>query len=458
MKPTFVAVLICVVFLLATPTVVVAASQTAQLDVQVLNMSGGGQAWLVEDHSLPLVTMKFAFAGGLVNDPEDKLGVAKLVSVLLDEGAGNMKSQDFQAQLSNHAIGLSFTPGRDAFHGALRTTSQHRALAFDLLKGAITAPRFDNDAISRMKNALTAELQNNLGDPAWLSARTFNGVVFEGHYYAHPGGGTVEGLAAVTRRDLQDFVASQFAQDLLRVVIVGDMTKAEAEAMMADVFGSLPAQGRLPEVKPAVLANPGKAVFLPLDTPQTYIAIAQPGVARTAPDWYAAQVMAFILGGGSFDARLMREVREKRGLTYGVYASLLAQQHGAVLQTTLSTANEKAAEAVSVIRDEFARMAAEGVSAEELADAKSYLIGSMPLELTTTGDIADALMSLQLFGLPPDELDRRAEYIRAVTAKDVQTIAQRLLDPAQTTTILVGQPEGIDVDILLDRAPGLGDK
>ena len=445
---------LCLFLAVASPAH--AQDKTPKLDVQTIKLPSGGQAWLVEDHSLPLVTVKFAFTGGLALDPEDKRGVAKLVSVLLDEGAGDMKSQTFQAQLSNHAIGLSFAPGRDAFHGSLRTTSTHRALAFDLLRLALTQPRFDADAITRMKNALTAELKTNLGDPAWLSARTFNGLVFEGHYYAQPGGGTMAGIAAASRRDLQEYVSSQFAQDLLRVVIVGDMTKAEAETMLTEVFGNLPAQGRAPDVKAAVLANAGKTALLPLDTPQTYIAIAQPGIARAAKEWYAAQVMSFILGGGSFDARLMREVREKRGLTYGVYTSLLSQAHGEVLQTTLSAGNEKAAEAVNVIREEFARMAKDGASTQELADAKSYLIGSMPLELTTTGDIADALLSLQLYGLPPDELARRADRIRSVTAKDIRQLSEKLLDPALMTTILVGRPEGIHVDVLLDRAPGLG--
>lgn len=432
-----------------------ALAETPPLDVKIITMENGIEAWLVEDDTLPLVTMKFFFKGGLINDPEDKAGTAKLVSVLLDEGAGDLDSQAFQSQLSNHAIGLSFSPGRDAFYGSLRTTTAHRDLAFDLLKMALTQPRFDNDAISRMKNALSAEITTNMGDPAWLSARTFNGVVFEGHYYSQPGGGTPASLTRITRRDLQDFVATQFAQNLLRVVIVGDMTADETIAMLENVFGSLPVNGDPAESTPAVLANVGKTVLLPLDTPQTYIAIAQPGIARTDDDWYIAQVMSFILGGGSFDARLMREVREKRGLTYGIYSSLLAQQDGQVLQTTLSTGNAKAKEALDVITAEFARIASESVTPEELANAKSYLIGALPLELTTTSDIADVLSSLQIFGLSPTELSARAQRIEAVSAGDVKALAARLLDPAQMTTILVGQPEGMNVDILLDRAPGL---
>ena len=417
----------------------------------------GIEAWLVEDHSLPIVTMKFAFAGGLIHDPEDKAGLAKLASILLDEGAGDIKSQAFQAQLTNNAIYMSFTPGRDAFMGSLRTTSEHKKLAFELLNLALNKPRFDPDAIGRMKDALAAEIKTNKGDPAWLSARTFNGIVFEGHFYSQPGGGTLSSLSRITRNDLVDFAKSQFAQNLLSIVIVGDITKDEAHAMITQVFGTLPEKSDRPEGKTATQVHAGKTVLLPIDTPQTYIAIAQPGISRTDKDWYTAQVMAYILGGGGFDSRLMREVREKRGLTYGIFSSLLTQDYANVLQTTLSVGNAKTSEALTVIRDEFARMSDTKVSKQELEDAKSYLIGALPLELTTTNDIADVLMSLRLSNLTPDELSVRAKRINAVTAKDIQEMAKRLLDPSLMTTILVGQPEGINVDIMLDRAPGLGD-
>lgn len=417
----------------------------------------GIEAWLVEDHSLPLVTIKFAFKGGLINDPADKAGLSKLVSVLLDEGAGDIKSQEFQAQLSDNAIYMSFAPGRDAFMGGLRTTSENKKLAFDLLGQALTSPRFDAEAIQRMKDALGAEIKTNKGDPAWLSARTFNGIVFAGHYYAQPGGGTLASLERITRRDLIDFVKTQFAQNLLSVIIVGDMTKDETRDMLADVFGKLPKKVDAPTAELAQLSDAGKTVLLPINTPQTYIAIAQPGIARTDKDWYTAQVMTYILGGGGFDSRLMHEVREKRGLTYGIYSSLITQDYTHVLQTTLSVGNAKTQEALTVIRDEFNRMAKEKVTKQELADAKSYLIGALPLELTTTSDIADVLLSLRMSNLTPDELFTRTERINAVTVSDVQAMAKRLLDPAQMTTILVGSPEGINVDVLLDRAPGIDD-
>lgn len=426
------------------------------LDVKVIKTESGIEAWLVEDHSLPLITMKFSFQGGLINDPEDKPGVAKMVSVLLDEGAGDLKSQPFQEQLSNNAIVMGFTPGRDAFHGVLKTTTENKDLAFNLLALALAHPRFDNDAVERMRNAIMAENKDNLGDPAWLSARTFNGEVFEGHYYSLPGAGTLSSIPRITRRDLQDFVDAQFAQNLLKVVIVGDVTEDGAREMLQKIFGELPDHGQLVTADEAKLANPGKTILLPLDTPQTYVAIANPGVTRGSDDWYAAEVMAYILGGDGFDSRLMSEVRKKRGLTYGVYSSLMSQKYAHVLQTTLSCTAGKTQEAVDTIKAEYARLAKDGVTADELANAKSYLIGSLPLDLTTTSDIANVLADLQMDNLPPEYLTDRTAKLQAVTAAQVQAMAQKMLDPANMTTVLVGQAENINVDILLDAAPGLG--
>lgn len=453
MKNVILALTLCL--LTVAPAAAAPAREAVDLNVQTIRTDSGIEAWLVEDHSLPLVTMKFSFVGGLLNDPEDKGGVAKMVSILLDEGAGNLDSQAFQAKLSNNAIIMGFIPGRDAFHGTLKTTTGNKDLAFDLLAMALTKPRFDADAVERMRNVLLAETRDNMGDPAWLSARTFNGIVFEKHYYSLPGSGTLDSLARINSRDLAAFTRVQFAQNLLKIVIVGDLTADQAKAMLHKVFGGLPAQSDAATAEDAVPANTGKTVLLPFDTPQTYIAIAHPGIKRGSDEWYAAEVMSYILGGGGFDSRLMTEVREKRGLTYGVYSSLLSQKYAHVLQTTLSTANAKAEEAVKTIRAEYARLADKGVSAEELANAKSYLTGSLPLELTTTSDIANVLAGLQLDGLSPDYLKTRNARLQEVTAGQVQDIAKKLLDPAQVTTVLVGQPENLNVDILLDAAPGM---
>jgi len=425
------------------------------LDIKAFTTPAGIKVWLVEDHSIPVISLNFSFEGGLAHDPEGKPGVARLVSILLDEGAENMDSQAFQAKMTDNAISMGFTAGRDAFFGELRTITDNRALAFDLLRAALTAPRFDEDAIERMKNANAAQIKRDMGDPAWLSARTFNGVMFEGHPYALPGYGNLASMQKITKKDLINFTRAQFSRDVLQVALAGDITAAEATTLIDKTFGGLPAKGVTIEGRDITPQYPGKTILLPLDTPQTYIAIGAPGIPRADNDWHAAVVMNYILGGGSFDSWLMTEVREKRGLTYGIYSSLQSMKHAAISQISLSSSNEHAAEALSIIRAQLKRMAENGPTEQELKDAKAYLTGSLMLELTSTGDIAGVLNGLQRDDMDAEYINRRNAMLNAITLADVRRVAKRLLKTDQLTTVLVGKPDNVKADIMLDKPPGM---
>lgn len=437
--------------ILATP----ATAAQKVLDIKTFQTPAGITVWLVEDHSVPVVSLNFAFEGGLAYDPADKPGVARLVSILLDEGAEDLGSQDFQEKLSNNAISLGFTAGRDAFFGELRTLRDNRDLAFDLLRKALAAPRFENDAIERMKNANVAQIQRDQGDPSWLSARTFNGMLFEGHTYSQPGYGHLASMASITRKDLLAFTQAQFGRDVLKVSIAGDITQAEAAALIDKTFAALPEKATSVETVDATLQYLGKTILLPLDTPQTYIAVGAPGIRRDDKDWHAAVVMNFIMGGGDFDAWLMHEIREKRGLTYGVYSNLQSMKHAALMQVSLSSSNENVEEALSIIRTQWQKMADKGPSEQEMKNAKAYLTGSLMLELTSTGDIAQVLNGLQRDGMDADYINRRNDMLNAVTLADIKRVAKRLFKTADLTTVLVGKPENIKVDILLDQPPGM---
>lgn len=452
--PAFGMALLALILVFCSPAL---AAKDKILDVQTIKTKSGIEAWIVEDKTVPVISMSFSFEGGLAHDPLDKPGVARLVSILLDEGAGDLKSQDFQKQLSDNAISLSFTPGRDAFYGRLKTLKKNKDLAFDLLRLALSSPRFDEDAVTRMKNANESKIKDDLGDPSWLSARTFNGMLFEGHYYARPGYGHLDSMAKITRQDLFDFTRAQFARDVLKVAIAGDITKEEAEAAIDAAFGKLPEKAEEAAASSeAKLAYGGKTILLPLDTPQTYIAVGQAGLYHTDPDWHAAIVMNHILGGDG-EARLMTEIREKKGLTYGVYSSLNSMKHAALIQSSLSASNEKVEEALSILRAEWKKMAEKGATQKETDDAKSYLTGSLLLQLTSTDDISGTLNSIQRDGLGPDYINQRNAAISAVTPDDIRRVAKKILEPEKLSVVLVGQPKNIDVDILLDKPPGMKD-
>ncbi|MEZ0225878.1 MAG: M16 family metallopeptidase [Alphaproteobacteria bacterium] len=432
------------------------AAKGKVLDVQVIKAPPGAEAWLVEDHTVPVISMSFSFEGGIAYDPDDKPGVGRLISTLLDEGAGDMKSQEYQGKLEENAISMSYTAGRDAFYGSVATLSANRAIAFDLLALALSKPRFDQDAIDRMKNANVAQIKKDLGDPSWLVARTFNGMLFEGHYYARPGFGNLDSMNAITRKDLLDFVAAQFGRNVLKVSIAGDISKDDAEKAVEKIFGPLPEKAEpndLPEVQPGY---GGKIIMLPLDTPQTFISVGEAGIKRTDKDWHAAMVMNCILGGSSFDARLMKEIRAKRGLTYGVYSSLSSMKHAGILQANMSASNDKVEEALRLLKESWAEMSKDGPTTDEFQNAKSYLTGALPLELTSTGDIAGALNGIQRDGLGADYINKRNDIINALSLGDIKRVAARLLKADQLAIVLVGKPRNINVDILLDKPPGMG--
>ena len=450
----FIALFICIAFApqaFAAPEV----GTTKVLNIQTLKTKSGIEAWLVEDKSVPVISISFSFDGGLIYDPEDKPGVGRLVSILLDEGAGELQSQEFQKQLSNNAISMSFTSGRDAFYGRLKTLKSNKNKAFDLLEQALTKPRFDSEAVERMRAANISDINDDMGSPAWLVARIFNGSLFEGHYYAEPGFGNLSSMSLITRQDLIDFTKAQFARNVLKVSIAGDISKADAQDAIEQIFGNLPEKAEEVEAKDITLAHPGKTIMLPLDTPQTFITVGQKGIRRSDPTWYAASIMNFILGGGDFDARLMKEVREKRGLTYGIYSSLTSMKYTSMVQATLSTSNDKAEEALKVLKEEWAKMAKTGPTETELRNAKAYLTGSLLLELTSTGDIAETMNSIQRDDLGVDYINQYTSLMNAVTLDDVQKAAQTILKPEELTTVMVGQPKNINVDILLDTPPGM---
>lgn len=449
----FVCVCLCMAVLVAPARA--AEGDDPVVPIQRVNSPGGISAWLVEDHSVPVISMRFAFRGGVELDPEGKEGLSYLLSTMLDEGAGAHESEAFQQLLDDNAISLGFSAGREVFSGQLRTLREKKDLAFELTALAINKPRFDADPLSRMRNAALSRISNNMSRPGWLAARSFNGMIFEGHPYARPGQGTLESVKTITADDLRNHVQKYFGRDNLIVAVAGDITAAELAGALDDMFGTLPKVTQRPAVDKAELKYPGKTILFPYDVPQTVVSVGQPGITRDHPDWHAAQIMNYVLGGGGFGSRLMEELREKRGLTYGVYTGLQTTERTGLIRADFNTVNASVGEALDLLRAEWRKMAENGISEQELEDARSYMLGALPLQMTSTGDIAGILLSLQIDGMKITYLDEREGLIKSVTLADVNRVAKELLKPESLTTILVGRPEGVTPDITLDKPPGI---
>ena len=430
--------------LAATVFFVALFGATAQaIEVQRVVSPAGVEAWLVEDHTNPIVALRFAFRGAAALDPKGKEGLADMVSSLLDEGAGELDSQAFQRRLEDMVITLRFDAGYDTFGGRFRTLSVNLGAAFDLLRLALTQPRFDADPVARIRSQLLTIIRRNSEDPDVIAGRAMRRALFPDHPYGRPVMGTEDSVKAITTADLKRFTAERLGRDNVLIGVVGDIGADQLAALLDGVFGGLPGQAapwRLAEVTPAAT---GHTIVVRKAVPQSAILFAQAGIKRDNKDFYPAYVMNYVLGGGGFTSRLYNEVREKRGLAYSVYTALSPMASSALLQGGAGTANARVAETLGVVRAEWRRLAADGVEAAELADTKTYLTGSFPLRFSSSGRIAAILVAMQIDNLGIDFLERRNSYVEAVTRDAVNQVARRLLDPDGLTTVVVGEPEGV---------------
>ncbi len=440
-----------VIFFLYSP----AQARDKVLDIQEITSEGGIKAWLVEDHSVPVISLKFSFKGaGAALDPEDKQGLSRMASNTLDEGAGELDSETFQKELRDLSISLNFGSGRDNFSGNLKTLTRNKARAFELMHLALTEPRFDEEPVGRMRASNQGRIRSSLSDPEWIAVRLLNDKAFHGHPYALNSGGTLSSLEKITTEDLKNFTKTRLGKNILYVSAAGDITAAQLSTILDYIFGDLP-EVSLQSPADLETQNQSKTFLYEKDIPQTIIEMIQPGISRTDPDYQSAQVMDFILGGSGFGSRLMEEVREKRGLAYGIYTGFYLSRHFNGYSVSTSTANKNTKELLEITKGEWSRMLGTPATQAELENAKSYLIGALPLSLTSTNSISSLLLSLQVDGLPVDYLEQRETKIRATSIEDIQKVAKRILDPEKFVTILVGKPENIDSVEIVKTIPNV---
>lgn len=417
-----------------------AITAEADMDIQRVTSPGGIEAWLVENHNVPQIAMRFGFVGGSAQDPEGKEGLAYFVSGMLDEGAGELDSVAFQKRMQETAIRMDFDASRDSFVGEFQTLTRNREEGFELLRLALGEPRFDSDAVERIRGQILTSLKFDLNEPRKVASREWFRLAFGDHPYASPLKGTQASVETITREDLQDYVRRVFARDTLKVAVVGDIDAETLAPLLDEVFGGLSEKSDLRPVPETAPPGEGARKVVEMNIPQSVAVFGSEGVKRKDEDFVPAYVMNYILGGGGFGSRLMEEVREKRGLAYGVYTHLSPMRKAAVLIGSVATENEAVNRSLDVIRAELARMAEEGPSAEELENAKKHLTGSYPLRFDASSKIANQLLGIQMEELGIDYVDKRNDLIEAVTLEDVKRVADRLLKPGSLLVTIVGKP------------------
>ncbi|MGB8743264.1 MAG: pitrilysin family protein [Xanthobacteraceae bacterium] len=403
---------------------------------------GGIVAWLVHEPAVPMIAVDFAFAGGAAQDPLGKGGAANFVASLLDEGAGDLDSKAFSDRLERKAIEMSFSAERDSVRGGLRTLTENRDEAFDLLRLALTAPRFDASDVELNRAQLLSIMRRQTTSPGDIASQRWWQTAFEGHPYGRPVNGTQESLQGITADDLKTYARKVLARQNLKVAVVGDIDAETLKPILDRVFGALPEKPDLVAVASVTPQGIGRRIDINLDVPQTVVDFGGPGIARKDPDFMAAYLINHILGGGSSDSRLYQEVREKRGLVYSIANSLIWLEHSAVLIGGTATRADRANETVDLVQKEIHRFAEDGPTAAELTEAKNNLNSSFALNLDTSSKIASLLVQLQLDGLNTDYFTKRPDMINAVTLDDARRVAKRLLDNGLLVTV-VGKSQAV---------------
>tara|TARA_R110002020_G_scaffold206021_6_gene410972 strand:+ start:23244 stop:24554 length:1311 start_codon:yes stop_codon:yes gene_type:complete len=414
----------------------------AEVDIQTVTSPGGIEAWLVEEHSLPFVAVEIAFAGGTSLDVAGKRGAVNLMAGLLEEGSGNLDARGFARAKEELATSFGFSANSETLTVSARFLTENFDASVALLRDAIQTPRFDEGDIQRVRAQVLSGLAFDAKDPNEIAAKTFASMAYGEHPYGTVDTGTPESVAALTRDDLLEAHSNVLVRDRVLVGAVGDITPEQLGALLDAVLGDLPESGPMlpPMVEPQIT---GGTTVVEFDTPQAVALFGQRGIGVGDDDYFAAVLLNQIIGGGSFESRLMQEVREKRGLTYGVYSYLYSRDLANAYMGSVSSANDRIAEAITVIRDQWRLAAEEGVTPEELDAAKTYLTGAYPLRFDGNSTIAGILVGMQLIGLEPDYVKTRNDRVESVTLEDVKRVAGELMDPDALHFVVVGKPAGV---------------
>ncbi|EJF90794.1 M16 family metallopeptidase [Bartonella tamiae] len=407
------------------------------INIQKVTSPKGVHAWLVEDNTLPIISLQFSMAGGTTQDPQGKDGLVNLMAGLFDEGAGEIKSEEFQARLDDIGAEMSFSTDRDRMRGSIRVLSDHQQEAFELLALAIQQPRFDQDALDRVRGQLVTRLRALEKSPVTIAQNRLNALIYGKHPYGRRILGTPETLETISRDDLLAAHKAIFAKDDLNIGIVGPVSPEEAGQLLDQIFAPLPEKAKLKKIENVQL-NLGGTANVNYDLPQTTLTLVYPGVYRDDPNFFPAYLMDYILGGPGLTSRLFDEVREKRGLAYTVGSNLTINDHSAALVISTGTKASEAQKTLATIREQVKKMADNGVTEQELKDAKSYMIGSYAVQnMGSSSEIASTLVTMQNENLPIDYMEKRENDINAVTLEQIKEIAKKLLS-VEPALLVVG--------------------
>ncbi len=403
-------------------------------------LENGARVYFIEARELPMVQLSVLFDAGSARDPSGRSGLAWLGNRLLREGAGGVTADEIAERFEDLGAEFGNDSQRDTASLSLRSLSERRLLdpALDLFARILALPDFPEAALARERTRALVALRQSRQQPGEVASRAFYELLYGSHPYAGEPRGSEAGLQAVTRADLVAHHRRYYVGANALLALVGDLSRAEAEELAQRLLGQLPAGE--PAAAPPAVAAPARAVqkHIPHPSSQSHILMGQPAVTRTDPDYFPLLVGNYTLGGSGLVSRLARELREKRGLSYGMYSYFLPMRERGPFVLGLQTKNAQRGEALAIARRTLAEFVASGPSAEELAAARKNLTGGFALRLDSNRKLVEQLALIGFYRLPLDYLDQFIARIEAVTLEQVRAALARRLQPDQMVTVTVG--------------------
>ncbi len=438
----------CGIWLLGLMTLIGSLSMTltaqAAAKIQAITTPKGLQAWLLQTNNLPMLSVELSFRAGSVFEPAGKEGLAQFTASLLDEGAGPYSATEFKEELE--AIGARFGASADTLDISLNLTTltEHQDRAFALLGLAAREPRFDKEAIGRIRNQLLANLKRIEEDPAALAGRALRPALFGNQPWANDGDGSAASIKGITQSDLMAWHLANLTRSNLTVSVVGDIDATTLGRLLDEaVFGLPQGAGRRGKELATPKVGAPTTITKTLAIPQGTVLLGWPGMARNDPDYPALMLMNEIFGGGVLTSRLGLDVREKHGLVYDIRSRNMPLPGGGFYLLSFATDATKVAKALGLIDENITKMRNQPVTQEEFDDAKSYLIGSWPLRLDSNAKLLGMMSLMQNEGLGIDYLEAWPKRLAGVQFADIQRVAQRMLTPENMSLIVVGQNEAL---------------
>ena len=416
----------------------------AATDIQVVTSPNGHKAWLVEERGIPFVALELLFDGGASIEPAEQRGGVNLMMALLEEGAANMDAQAFTKAKENLAASFSYQTYPDSVSVSARFLTESQDQSVGLLRQTLLEPRFDIDAIERVRAQIIAGLKSDTKDPAEIARAAFNQEAFGlSHPYGSDLSGRISTVEALTRDHVVQAHQNALVLDRIRISAVGDIGAEDLGLLLDALLKGIPAQSAWPLPKAAELALATGVEIVPFTTPQSVALFGHLGLDRDHPDFFAAYILNHIFGGSGFESRLMQALREERGLTYGVSTYLASRKYADLLLGQFASANDRMAEAVDILREEWDKIARNGIAETELQLAQTYLTGAYPLRFDGNAQIAQILVGMQQQGLQPSYLQNRNKKVMAVTLQQANRVAKELFRPELLRMFIVGEPEDL---------------